>query len=130
MATWHVTMKSPANSASARSFAPKTAARLRGSGIRTRKSVSSGKSEWLTRTVTNATIHIGNAIASVVSASSAAAYGSSVAAPESAPYFPAYIRTSRNPRASNAENNPISTRTKASAPSCEKMPKSNSAWKK
>ncbi|PYQ93468.1 MAG: hypothetical protein DMF96_29760 [Acidobacteria bacterium] len=73
MATWLDSVNRPANRASASSFAPKTRPRPMGSGIRTRKSVSSGKSEWLTRTVTNATIHIDSVIASAVSASFARA---------------------------------------------------------
>ncbi len=130
MAMWLLTMKMPANRPSAASLAPKTTERPMGSGIRTRKSVSSGKSEWLTRTVTSATIHIGSAIASVVSASSARAYGSAVAALKRAPYAFAYIRTSSKPTAMKNAIRPMMTRTNESAPSCEKTPKSKRPRKK
>ena len=64
-------MNIPQKIASASSFVPKMNARVTGSGMSTRKSVSSGTSEWLMRTVMKAAIHIGRPNASVVSAASA-----------------------------------------------------------
>ena len=130
MATWLASVNRPANNPSAASFAAKTIGRAMGKGIRTRKSVSSGNSEWLTRTVTSATIHIGRAMTSVVSAISARVYGSAVGNVAICAVLMVYIRTSTKPNARIAANTPISRRTNESAPSGVKTPKSRSEWKK
>ena len=75
IATCDATMKIPANSASAASFDRKTSRLDTGSASSTRKSVSSGNSEWLTSSVAKATTSIGSAMTSV---SIAARYGAGV----------------------------------------------------
>ncbi len=120
------TMNNPANSASARSFERKTVSLEIGSTSSTRKSVSSGNSEWLTSSVAKATTSIGTPIISASPATLASRYASTLLAVGPIEY----MRASSRPNVSSTAMMPISTRRKASDPACDRMPKSNKAAKK
>ncbi len=120
----------PANMSSAVSFARKTTSLLTGSGPRMRKSRSSGNSEWLTSSVTNATRSIGSPMISMSSPSSARRYRSCVPVPSSTAYLTMNVRVSRRPNAMNPPSEPMSTRLNESAARSLRKPKSNIARKK
>ena len=111
-ATWAETMKSAVNVASASSLAPKTRCRGTGSAISTRKSVSSGNSEWPTSTVTKDTIHIGTAMRNAWFASSASRKASGLGRSVCAAVK---MRVSRSPNENKTTQQPRIIRVNESA---------------
>jgi len=131
METCAARMKRPAKSTSASSFEKNTMRLEIGSGARTRKSVSSGDSDWLTSSVANATTSIGSAITRVSSPRTASLYGPRfVKISDRAVYLPMYIRTRSKPDVSIKATMPINTRRNASNPESDRTPTSNSPRKK
>jgi hypothetical protein len=119
--------ENPAEHASAHAASTGRRGRLdTGSASSTRKSVSSGNSEWLTSSVARATTSIG---APMTSVSIAARCGAGVSAASCVAAARMRTRAKSRPNVSIAATMPIRTRAKASDPASERTPKSNSPAK-